>query len=643
MTMKRLFYPLLALIGLPGPAPAYIDASPTLGRLVKESTNIVVLRVEKVSMDKRAIIYTKVADLKGKYPADQVKHQLTDGWHPGESKFILEWAEPGRIAVCLLNGKSALICVDNYWYGVTAAEAPWWVMTCGEARLAYAYAGTGEKLQEHLKAMLDGKEVVITVVQFHVGADRPKVYKQRDIADFKNVFRGRDCPICRIKASLKLDDEEGRVPVGLGVGGPKDGPALLKALEQKDGKVRADAAERLGQISPPAKAALPDLLRAMKDDDGMVRVKAADSFSRIDPKNKAAVSVLIEALKDESGKVRRAAGEVLGDIGPGAAEAVPALITALKDADANVRWAAAEALRDVGPAAKAAVGPLTEALQNPGVRTVAAEALGGIGQEAKAAVPALRKALKDKDTGFRRGAAWALVRIEWENAEAEAVQVLVEGFNGHPYMALELLRRLHAPANVPALTKLLKDDNVYNRWMAARILAEPGAKAAVPALVETLKDKERSPRIWAAVALGAIGPEAKAAIPALTEASKNDEFDQIRWHAAASLVQIASEKAVVPLLIEAVKGPKIDDYTHARGRAVEALGQLGAAGRAAVPALVEAFTDKHSGIRATAAAALGQIGPDAKDAIPALSAALEEKDEGVRSAAAAAITKIGQK
>jgi HEAT repeat protein len=645
MTMRKLFYPLIVLLGLPSPTPAYIDASPTLGRLLKDSTNIVVLRVEKVSKDKRAIIYTKVADLKGKYAADQFKHQLTDGWHPGESKLILDWAEPGRIAVCFLNGKSALTCIDSYWYGATARQAPWWVMTSGEARLAYAYVGRGEQLREHLKAMLDGQEVIITVVQF--SADRQKVYKQRDIADFKNVFRGRDCPICRIKASLKMGDSpDGIVPVGLGVGGPEDIPALLKALEQKDGKVRADAAERLGQVSPPARAALPALLAATKDENGLVRVKAADSLSRIDPENKATVSVLIEALRDENGKVRRVAAETLGDIGPGATEAVAALITALKDADENVRWAAAGGLRDMGPVAKAAVQPLTEALQDPGVRTAAAEALGGIGQEAKAAVPALQKALRDKETSFRRGAAWALVRIGSQNEEAaEAAQVLVEGFNDHPYMALELLRRIRAPANVPALTKLLKDDNVYTRWMAARILGEngPAAKAAVPALIETLKDKERPPRIWAAIALGDIGPEAKAAVPALATTSKTDEFDQVRWHAAASQVWIASEKAVVPLLIEAVKGPRIDDYFHSRQRAIEALGQLGPAGRPAVPALVEALTDKYSGIRACAAAALGRIGPDAKDAIPALTAAMKEKDEGVRSAAAAAIKKIGQK
>jgi hypothetical protein len=224
--MNRVVCTTVCLLGLAAPAWAYIDASPTLGRVVKDSPNIVVVRVEKVSKDKKIIIYRKVVDLKGKHPTDQIKHRITEGWHPGESKLILDWAEPGQIAICFHNGKSAVTCIGNYWYGASAAEPPWWTMSCGEARLAYAYVGSAQKLREHLKAMLDGKEVVITVVQFN-NADRKTVYKQRDIADLKNVFRGRDCPICRIKASLKMSDSPAELkPVGPGAGGPEDVPPL---------------------------------------------------------------------------------------------------------------------------------------------------------------------------------------------------------------------------------------------------------------------------------------------------------------------------------------------------------------------------------------------------------------------------------
>jgi hypothetical protein len=325
--MKRVVCATICLLGLAAPASAYIDASPTLGRVIKDATNIVVLRVEKVSKDKGIIIYMKVEDLKGTHRADRVKHRITAGWHPSESKLILDWAEPGQIAICFHNGKSAVTCIGNYWYGASAGEPPWWIMSCGEARLAYTYAGSPQKLREHLKAMLDGKEVVITVVQFHV--DRQKVYKQRDIADFKNVFRGRDCPICRIQASLKMPDGAGDSEVklvGPGAGGSKDVPPLVKLLKSKDGQRRAEAAEELGLIGPVAKGAIPALLEAFKDTEGMVRVKVAGAVARIDLKNPAAIPALVAALKDESGKVRRAAADALGWVGPEAKPAVSPLI-----------------------------------------------------------------------------------------------------------------------------------------------------------------------------------------------------------------------------------------------------------------------------------------------------------------------------
>lgn len=76
----------VCLLGLATPAWAYIDASPTLGRIVKESTSIVVLQVEKVSQEKGVVIYKKVEDLEGEHPTGQIKHQITAGWHLGESK-----------------------------------------------------------------------------------------------------------------------------------------------------------------------------------------------------------------------------------------------------------------------------------------------------------------------------------------------------------------------------------------------------------------------------------------------------------------------------------------------------------------------------------------------------------------------------
>src|SRR5215204_6524502 len=79
----------LALGYLPIGAGAYIDTCPSLGTVVASATSIVILQVDKVSVDKRVVIYKKIADLKGNHPAEQIKHQITDGGHPREPKGIL--------------------------------------------------------------------------------------------------------------------------------------------------------------------------------------------------------------------------------------------------------------------------------------------------------------------------------------------------------------------------------------------------------------------------------------------------------------------------------------------------------------------------------------------------------------------------
>src|SRR5207248_1609024 len=117
--MKRLLGPLIALLALPAPAPAYIDRPPTLGRLVQyDAADIAVVRVEKVSKEKGVIVYKKVADLKGKLPTDQLRQVVgrriadapgpADNPRPRGAQSILDWAEPGKEAVAFHNGDNKI-------------------------------------------------------------------------------------------------------------------------------------------------------------------------------------------------------------------------------------------------------------------------------------------------------------------------------------------------------------------------------------------------------------------------------------------------------------------------------------------------------------------------------------------------------
>src|SRR5690349_6618745 len=112
--MKRVLSALLIVLGVATPSRAFLEVSPiipTLGRVVNQSTRIQVLQVDKVSREKQVIIYKKIADLKGKDADEVVKHKLTDGYHPRELRTVLDWAEPGEIAVCFYTGQGSVTCI----------------------------------------------------------------------------------------------------------------------------------------------------------------------------------------------------------------------------------------------------------------------------------------------------------------------------------------------------------------------------------------------------------------------------------------------------------------------------------------------------------------------------------------------------
>jgi HEAT repeat protein len=112
----------------------------------------------------------------------------------------------------------------------------------------------------------------------------------------------------------------------------------------------ARAARSLAALE--AKEAVPGLTTALKDKDPGVRADAAEALWSIGPPAKDAVPDLIAALKDRSPDVRYNAAGALGEIGAEARDAVPALNACLKDRDANVPDAARKALEKIRRALK---------------------------------------------------------------------------------------------------------------------------------------------------------------------------------------------------------------------------------------------------------------------------------------------------
>jgi HEAT repeat protein len=520
----------ITLWALATPVQAFIDLAPSLGKLANDSNVIVVLEVEKVSQEKRAIIFKKVADLKGKRDAGEIKLRLADGWTPRNSKIMLDWAAPGKTAIFFINGTVGYLCVGSYWCLCSQEAPPWWGSLSGAPECGWTYAGPVEKLRKHVTAMLAGQEVVIPVRK-HLTKEVAPGQPLRNYVFAKGVLHEREFPIMRVQASLKMPTYAYQAKaLGLGAVGLEEVPALLEALKGGNAAARAEAADDLASLGPQAKAAAPALNQALKDPDALVRVRAAKALAKADTAHPAAVPALIEALKSKDASIRSAAAIAVGEIGPPAKAAAPALTESLQHADASVRHAAALALGYLGPEATPAVGALVEALKDKDedVRFAAADALGEIGVKSEVVVGALVNGLKDKDAAAQRAAALALVRL---NTQVDAAaRVLVPRLKGYIPSEMSILISI-GPDALPTLRQGLGHQDSEIRMNVCHILNYiDWAKVAPAAFDETLKslaaalkDGDERVRLKAVEALQTLGPRAKAAVPALVEALKDED------------------------------------------------------------------------------------------------------------------------
>jgi HEAT repeat protein len=599
--MRLLVVLALALCAATGSARAYVDVTPTLARVTKDSQHIILVRVAAVDRPKQVIVYRKSADLKGRLPAEELRHQITDGFPPREPKRILDWAQPGQTAVCFFSGRICLVALGESWYECAALNGPWWTMTRERPELSLAYSGSADKLGEHVKAILAGRQTVITTVA-HGANGRGAFFE----VAMKASLRGRDCPLQRIRASLGMPDQVyliGRDPryfVGLGPAGIEDVPALIKAMSGADRPGRLEAANHLGLIGSAAKGAVPALAAALRDDDLLVRVRAAEALAKVDPGQSAALEALARGLRAGEAPVRRAAAEALAQIGPGAAQLVPALLPALADPQRDVRWAAAEALGEIGPAAQAAAAALTTLLKDAAMRCVAAEALGGIGANARSAVPALAEGLKNDDLRFRWAAARALALVGGDGAEA-AVPALLEMMGREQrdyYNATLYLAALgpQAKAAIPTLTA--KADELASMALWA---IEPDKKFPWDLWYHADRDCD----LWLfASYVRMMGPRGQSAAIALAgRCLAGRDADAPSW--AYHLLR-EHRQPVLALLLDKLKG---DDPAQRR-RAARTLGRMGSSAQSAEAALSEAAKDPDPSVRSAAAQALKMIRPE---------------------------------
>jgi HEAT repeat protein len=413
------------------PAPAYVDLSPTLGRIVNDAPTIAVAEVERFNPDKAVVVLKKVRDLRGTTSAGSVRHLVRRANETAIDRPILEWAEPGRQCVVFIKGQAAVVCVGEGWYQAHTTEDGWWRIGPARPDLPLAYYGTVSRLAEAIPVMLAGKSAVITAVphgQDREGASVDLALNRAALPGLVKVFR--------VRANLRMPTVAfavGGNPAfeeGTGRVAPEEVPALREKLRAADATVRAESAADLGFLGGAAEPAAGALAVLLKDDVPRVRLAAAAALLRIKANDEPSLDALAAGLASADPVTRRDAARSAGLAQAAAAPLAGRLSALLNDPDLLVRRRALQAIATVGPAAgSTAVAPLMKMLEQPETAVDAADALGRLGKSARPALKTIAPLLNSDAPAARWAAVRAMAQIGGDDAKP-AVEFIVATLPG---------------------------------------------------------------------------------------------------------------------------------------------------------------------------------------------------------------------
>jgi hypothetical protein len=287
-------------------AQAYITAPvATLGGVVAESTYVTVFRVEKVSREKGIIVYTKVRDLKGKYPKDSIRHVFdlkNTPPHKGQGdvpirpdaqdwKYALDWAEPGKTAILFTRqyepfGDFGHTYINGCWYATMCPPRDWqlWYAIYADPKLLNQWhCGSPARLIPALEAMIAGRDAVVPVLvqgtKDDVRAGRATLQGLRVATTLRDFNLKRDC----------LTEPVNQAAI----------PALIKSLREANRDQKVQAARALGLVEAETKVVVAALADAVRNDpSGTVRMSAAEALWMIGPDAKLALPALEASLED---------------------------------------------------------------------------------------------------------------------------------------------------------------------------------------------------------------------------------------------------------------------------------------------------------------------------------------------------------
>ena len=184
--MNRRLIALAIIAVAASPSWAYIEAPMTLADVINQSAQITILRVTRMDKSKSLVVYERVEDIKGKFTTASARHVCAGQLREGETKAVLDWAEPGKIAIFFAKDGACEMCIDNYWYQIYKQGDDLYSMSHGEPFL--------------LPVCRQGGSVAADCPRDH---GRPRSYLST-MEDNKDLLHKRAARIMRTKASTKL-------------------------------------------------------------------------------------------------------------------------------------------------------------------------------------------------------------------------------------------------------------------------------------------------------------------------------------------------------------------------------------------------------------------------------------------------------
>lgn len=188
---------------------------------------------------------------------------------------------------------------------------------------------------------------------------------------------------------------------------------------------------------------------------------------------------------------------------------------------------------------------------------------------------------------------------------------------------------------IPALSKLMQDENTDVQFVAAQALGEIGTAAVVPALTQALQDEDENVQVSAVTALQQVGNAAQQAKPVLIDALWDSNW-YVRTRAAATLSDLGLNESDISSLLK----PWRDGFHPDTGAIVSLMIAVDPAVHQQVQDVslffIKPLQNANPNVRENAAIALGEISsttPGAvylTDSINALLKAVQDEDPKVR-------------